>query len=132
MHVRSEISEFGQVAITIRDSGPGIEPDNLNRVFEPFFTTKQVGEGTGLGLAVCYGIITDHGGRTSHAAIVSRELGLAAVVGCGNATKEIANDQEITVSCIESDEGVVYDGRLDFEEREVDVKQLLEPPAEIS
>ena len=53
------------IIIEIEDSGIGIEPDHLSKVFEPFFTTKEVGRGTGLGLAVCYGIITDHGGRLS-------------------------------------------------------------------
>jgi pyruvate,water dikinase len=59
-------------------------------------------------------IITDHGGRTSHAAIVSRELGLCAVVGTGNATHMLADDMEITVSCAEGDEGRVYEGILPF------------------
>ena len=53
------------VVIEIEDTGVGIAPENLSKVFEPFFTTKEVGRGTGLGLAVCYGIITDHGGRLS-------------------------------------------------------------------
>ncbi|HEY8560895.1 MAG TPA: ATP-binding protein [Pyrinomonadaceae bacterium] len=52
-----------RVNIEIQDSGIGIAPENLSKVFEPFFTTKEVGKGTGLGLAVCYGIITEHGGR---------------------------------------------------------------------
>jgi two-component system NtrC family sensor kinase len=52
-----------RVIIEIQDSGVGIAPENLSKVFEPFFTTKEVGKGTGLGLAVCYGIITEHGGR---------------------------------------------------------------------
>ena len=53
------------VAIEIEDSGIGIPPEDMSKIFEPFFTTKEVGKGTGLGLAVCYGIITDHGGRLS-------------------------------------------------------------------
>lgn len=52
-----------QVVIEIQDSGIGIETENMSKIFEPFFTTKEVGKGTGLGLAVCYGIITDHEGR---------------------------------------------------------------------
>ncbi len=55
-------------------------------------------------------IITDHGGRTSHAAIVSRELGLPAIVGCGNATKVLRSGQDITVSCAEGEEGFIYSG----------------------
>ncbi|MEJ7849104.1 MAG: ATP-binding protein [Pyrinomonadaceae bacterium] len=54
-----------RVAIEIEDTGVGIPQEDLSKIFEPFFTTKEVGEGTGLGLAVCYGIITDHGGRLS-------------------------------------------------------------------
>ena len=58
-------SANNRVMIEIQDSGVGIAPENLSKVFEPFFTTKEVGRGTGLGLAVCYGIITEHGGRLS-------------------------------------------------------------------
>jgi two-component system, NtrC family, sensor kinase len=56
-------SSNNRVTIEIQDSGVGIAPENLSKIFEPFFTTKEVGKGTGLGLAVCYGIITEHGGR---------------------------------------------------------------------
>jgi pyruvate, water dikinase len=55
-------------------------------------------------------IVTDHGGRTSHAAIVSRELGVPAIVGTGNATSVLHDEQEVTVSCAEGDEGFVYEG----------------------
>jgi two-component system NtrC family sensor kinase len=58
-------AEPRRVAIEIEDTGVGIPPEDMSKVFEPFFTTKEVGRGTGLGLAVCYGIITDHGGRLS-------------------------------------------------------------------
>jgi two-component system, NtrC family, sensor kinase len=58
-------SSNNRVTIEIQDSGVGIAPENLSKIFEPFFTTKEVGKGTGLGLAVCYGIITEHGGRLS-------------------------------------------------------------------
>jgi len=71
-------------------------------------------------------IVTDHGGRTSHAAIVSRELGLAAVVGTGNATEVLKDGQEITVSCAEGDEGFVYEGKADFETIEIDVSNIPE------
>jgi pyruvate,water dikinase len=69
-------------------------------------------------------IVTDHGGRTSHAAIVSRELGVPAVVGTGDATARLTAGQEVTVSCAEGETGHVYEGRLDFEEDEVDVEGL--------
>ncbi|MBA3910297.1 MAG: phosphoenolpyruvate synthase [Rhodobacter sp.] len=64
-------------------------------------------------------IITDHGGRTSHAAIVSRELGLPAIVGAGNATELLHDEQEVTVSCAEGDEGIVYAGPAKFEVEEL-------------
>lgn len=69
-------------------------------------------------------IVTDHGGRTSHAAIVSRELGVAAIVGTGRATGTLTDGQEITVSCVEGDEGHVYQGILDYDEREIDLAQV--------
>ncbi len=65
------------------------------------------------------GIITDHGGRTSHAAIVSRELGVPAVVGTGNATSLLKDEQPVTLSCAEGDEGYVYAGLLSYEEEEM-------------
>ena len=70
------------------------------------------------------GIVTDRGGRTSHAAIVSRELGLPAIVGTGNATKVLHSGQTVTMSCAEGDEGVVYDGRLDFEVTDLDLTHV--------
>lgn len=69
-------------------------------------------------------IITDHGGRTSHAAIVSRELGLPAIVGTGNATVVLHDLQEVTVSCAEGDQGYVYRGIADFEAKTLDVTGL--------
>ena len=60
-------------------------------------------------------IVTNRGGRTCHAAIIARELGIPAVVGCGNATDLITNNQEVTVSCAEGDTGYIYEGKLDYE-----------------
>jgi pyruvate,water dikinase len=65
------------------------------------------------------GIVTDHGGRTSHAAIVSRELGIPALVGAGRGTSLLKEGEEITLSCAEGERGFVYKGRLAFEAREV-------------
>ncbi len=73
------------------------------------------------------GIITDQGGRTSHAAIVAREVGAAAIVGSENATKMIKDGQEITISCAEGDTGIVYDGLLEWDEKEVDLSTLGKP-----
>jgi pyruvate,water dikinase len=72
-------------------------------------------------------IITNKGGRTSHAAIVARELGVVAVVGCGDATKLIKNGQQITVSCAEGKDGNIYEGELKWEVTEQDFSQLSMP-----
>jgi pyruvate,water dikinase len=69
-------------------------------------------------------IVTDHGGRTSHAAIVSRELGLPAIVGTGNATHVLHSGQDLTVSCAEGDEGFVYEGKATVDIHSVDISDL--------
>lgn len=68
------------------------------------------------------GIVTDLGGRTAHAAIVSREMGIPAVVGSENATERLRDGQEVTVSCVGGEKGVVYEGRLEYEEKEIDLE----------
>jgi pyruvate,water dikinase len=75
-------------------------------------------------MARASGIVTDHGGATSHAAIVSRELGIPAVVGTGNATTAVADGRAITISCAEGEEGHVYDGTLAYETEEIDLGEL--------
>ena len=69
-------------------------------------------------------IVTNKGGRTCHAAIVARELGVPAIVGCGNATEIFVEGQEITVSCAEGEIGLIYDGIIGFEKSEYDLKDL--------
>ena len=71
-------------------------------------------------------IVTDRGGRTSHAAIVSREMGLPAIVGTGNASSMLQTGQEVTVSCAQGDEGQVLEGMLDFEVDDQDLSTLPE------
>ncbi len=76
-------------------------------------------------------IVTDHGGRTSHAAIVSRELGLPAIVGAGNATTVLREGQAVTVSCAEGETGYVYDGLLDFDVKDLDLAATPETRTQI-
>ena len=76
-------------------------------------------------------IVTNRGGRTCHAAIIARELGIPAVVGCGDATETIKDGQEVTVSCAEGDEGIVYDGQLDFEQKQIELDSLPDIPVKI-
>jgi pyruvate,water dikinase len=76
-------------------------------------------------------IVTNRGGRTCHAAIIARELGIPAVVGCGDATETVKDGSEVTVSCAEGDEGFVYDGLLDFEETTIELDSLPDIPVKI-
>jgi pyruvate, water dikinase len=76
-------------------------------------------------------VVTNRGGRTCHAAIIARELGLPAVVGCGDATATIREGQNVTVSCAEGDTGYVYEGELPFEERNIELDSLPHIPVRI-
>lgn len=82
-------------------------------------------------MKIASAIVTNAGGRTSHAAIVSRELGIPAVVGCGNATTMIHNEMDVTVSCAEGEVGKVYDGLLPFTVNHHDLTGLVLPKTEI-
>jgi len=73
------------------------------------------------------GIVTNRGGRTSHAAIVARELGTTAVVGTGNATEEIQDGQEITINCTEGSVGKIYEGILEWEEEDIHLNEINRP-----
>jgi pyruvate,water dikinase len=77
------------------------------------------------------GIITNKGGRTSHAAIVARELGVPAIVGCGNATVTIKDGAIITLSCAKGQTGYIYEGALSFKEKEIDFSNIKMPKTEV-
>jgi len=77
-------------------------------------------------------IVTNRGGRTCHAAIIARELGIPAVVGCGSATEEIADGTEVTVSCAEGDEGYVYKGKLKYEQTDIELTNLPDIPVKLT
>jgi len=76
-------------------------------------------------------IVTNRGGRTCHAAIIARELGIPAIVGCHDATEKLANKAEVTVSCCEGDTGYVYAGLQDIEIKEIMVTEMPNIPVEI-
>ena len=76
-------------------------------------------------------VVTNKGGRTSHAAIVARELGVVAVVGTGDATEVIKDGQQITVSCAEGNEGKIYEGKLSWEVTTIDTRDLTLPETEV-
>ncbi len=77
-------------------------------------------------------IVTNRGGRTCHAAIIARELGVPAVVGCEDATKALTDGAEVTVSCAEGDTGKVYDGTLDYSVREISLAGMPALPFKIT
>jgi pyruvate,water dikinase len=77
-------------------------------------------------------IVTNRGGRTCHAAIIARELGVPAVVGCEDATHRLTDGEEVTVSCAEGDTGNIYAGKMDFEAIEVKLDQMPEIPVKIA
>jgi pyruvate, water dikinase len=77
-------------------------------------------------------IVTNRGGRTCHAAIIARELGIPAVVGCVTATQAIRENQAVTVSCAEGDTGHVYDGMLDYDQRSIELDSLPPIPVKIA
>ncbi|USN53641.1 MAG: phosphoenolpyruvate synthase [Candidatus Nomurabacteria bacterium] len=82
-------------------------------------------------MKIASAIVTEEGGRTSHAAIVSRELGLPAVVGTGNATKKLKTGQMVTISCAEGERGYIYAGKLPFTVNTTNLKNLKKPKTKI-
>lgn len=103
LHSPSEISEFNEGEILVAEK---TDPD-----WDPILKKAAA-------------IITDQGGRTSHAAIVAREVGAIAVVGTGNGTQVIRDQQVITVSTATGHTGIVYDGELKWEEKSIDISQI--------
>jgi pyruvate,water dikinase len=100
------------------EPGEILVSDSTNPDWEPVMKTAAA-------------IISNRGGRTCHAAIVSRELGIPAVVGAGDATENIHTGQEVTVSCAEGDQGIVYEGILPFHVERLSLKELRRPKTEI-
>lgn len=82
-------------------------------------------------MKIASAIVTNRGGRTSHAAIVSRELGIPAVVGCGNATSKIRAGQMVTASCAEGEVGRVYEGKIPFRVQRSDIRKIRRPKTKI-
>ncbi|MDH5751395.1 MAG: phosphoenolpyruvate synthase [Deltaproteobacteria bacterium] len=78
-------------------------------------------------MKIASAIVTDHGGRTCHAAIISRELGIPCIVGTGNGSKNVSDGQEITVSCAGGSKGVIYSGILPFKEETIRLEELTMP-----
>ena len=82
-------------------------------------------------MKIAGGIVTNRGGRTCHAAIIARELGIPAIVGCGDATQKISSGKPVTVSCAEGDAGYVYDGELEYAHDVIDYGALAKPVTRI-
>jgi pyruvate,water dikinase len=82
-------------------------------------------------MKIASAIVTDKGGRTCHAAIVSRELGIPCIVGSGDVSKKVKTGQGITASCAEGDEGIIYDGILPFKIKTTNIKNLARPKTKV-
>ncbi|MGD8842593.1 MAG: phosphoenolpyruvate synthase, partial [Gammaproteobacteria bacterium] len=112
-HVIEQIEQLGQFR-----PGEVLVSDTTTPDWEPVMKTAAA-------------IVTNRGGRTCHAAIIARELGIPAVVGCGDATRSVHNGDVVTVSCAEGDAGRVYPGQLQFDVRETDLSTLAHPKTDI-
>jgi len=106
VHLILDTTEIGQF-----QAGDVLVTDRTDPDWEPIMKRAQA-------------IVTNSGGRTCHAAIIARELGLPAIVGCTNATEILHNGQEVTISCAEGEEGKVYPGLLPFEVQEIPLENL--------
>jgi len=112
-HVISDVAQLSSFK-----PGEILVSDSTNPDWEPVMKTAAA-------------IISNRGGRTCHAAIVSRELGIPAVVGASDATEKIQTGQDVTVSCAEGDQGIVYDGILPFHVERISLKDLRRPKTAI-
>lgn len=82
-------------------------------------------------MKIASAIVTNRGGRTCHAAIIARELGVPAIVGCGDATRTIKNNEPVTVSCAEGQIGYVYAGALPYSVQKIAVKSMPDIPVKL-
>jgi len=129
----AEHSEVLASGLSVGDAiaaGPAIlldSPDDIDD-FEPgsVLVTEMTDPDWAPIMKKAAAIVTEHGGRTSHAAIVSRELGIPAVVGAAGAMDAIDKGAKVTVSCAEGDQGYIYEGVLDYEERTLDLQNIPE------
>jgi len=112
-HVISNVAQLSSFK-----PGEILVSDSTNPDWEPVMKTAAA-------------IISNRGGRTCHAAIVSRELGIPAIVGAGDATEKIITGQEVTVSCAEGDQGIVYEGIIPFHVERLSLKNLRRPKTKI-
>jgi len=140
--VRYRLQERGRVLVTGRSIGQRIGSGRA-RVVKELREMSRIEPGTVIVTDMtdpdwepvmkrAAAIVTNRGGRTCHAAIVARELGIPAVVGCQDATTSIPDGEEITVCCAEGDTGYVYQGKLPFEVRELDVERMPPLPFKIA
>ena len=106
VNIIHNISEFGAFK-----EGEILVTDTTNPDWEPIMKKASA-------------VVTNRGSRTCHAAIVAREIGVPAVVGCDDATEVLTNQQSVTVSCAEGDEGYIYDGEIPFEKKDIDRENL--------
>ncbi|PMR81419.1 phosphoenolpyruvate synthase [Halomonas urumqiensis] len=138
---RFQLKEKGRTLVTGRAIGQRIgrgavkvvfSPDDMNKVNAgDVLVTDMTDPDWEPIMKRASAIVTNRGGRTCHAAIIARELGIPAVVGCGDATEVLADGRDVTVSCAEGDAGNVYDGLLEFDRRVTSVDAMPEIPFKI-
>lgn len=139
---RFQLNESGEILVTGRSVGhrigsgkvrlvPGI--DELEKVLAgDVLVTDMTDPDWEPVMKRASAIITNRGGRTCHAAIIARELGVPAIVGCENATESLAEGESVTVSCAEGDTGRVYRGELDYQVISTDLEKMPELPFKIT